>query len=371
MSNYTKKQTTFAVYILKQFGIEDTTFIEKFLQYYAMAYGYYRQYDSGTFFNTSDSVGALMLEKEIRKDRNKILKKTSDKNHFNATDFSNFIFCPASFAINYSFVIEHPTGKKQTDIGIALHNKLNLIQKAENYQKTKQAESDIFRHPDILKILSSKVVYYAHNKEDKKSFFNEVNKVASDPDYIFIDENNEHFIVEEKYHYYKDPRKATYEEKWMEWNGYIDTGVERDERIENWDNSKLVFFRNHQIQVITYLKNIDNYTLKYGYLVYWYYDFDSDNEPYIHKVGVKRMVLDNYTEEFYNQTIHSIKIFVSENKQKFEVESINPNKCAGCVVNKYCGHKSKKYNELTFPYSLDYLRFFPVEFPEELKKTNL
>jgi hypothetical protein len=371
MSNYSKKQYIFAVYILKQFGIEDTAFIDKFLQYYAMAYGYYREYESGIFFNTSQSIEELLLEKNIRKDRNKIQKKDPAKNYFNATDFSNFAFCPVSFAINYSFIIEHPTEKKQTNIGIELHHKLNLIKRVETCEKPKSIEDSIFEHPEILKILNSKVVYYGHGNENKQSFFNKVNNIVCDPDYIFLDSKNEHFVEEEKYHNYKDPKKATYDEKWLAWNGYFDAGEKRIERVENWENFNPIFFRNHQIQVITYLKNIEKYALKYEYLIYWYYEFNGDNEPYVHKVGVKKIVLDNYSEEFYSQTTTSIKNLLTETKQKFEVENINLNKCAGCVVYKYCRHKSKKYDKYTFPYSLDYLQFFPAEFPEELKKTNL
>ena len=363
MSNYSKRQYLFAVYLLKQFGIEDSIFIDKFLQYYAMAFGYYRQYESGTFFNTSDSIEELLLEKTIRKERRKIQQKEIGKKHFNATDLANFTFCPVSFAINYSFVIEHPTGKKYTDIGNDLHNKLNLIKRVENFEKTKNTEHSLFNQPEILKILNSKVVYNGHNREVKQYFFNEENKIACDPDYIFLDNNQEYFVVEEKYHYYKDPKKTTYNEKWLEWNGYYDTGEDMTERVENWENFKSIFFKNHQIQVIAYLKNIKEYTLKYGFLVYWYYDFNDANEPYIHKVGVKRIVIDSYTETFYNQTELAIKNFTKDTKQVFDTENVNPNKCAGCVVNKYCGHKNKRHKEFTLPYNLDYLSFYPADYP--------
>ncbi len=363
MSNYSKRQYLFAVYLLKQFGIEDSIFIEKSLHYYAMAYGYYRQYESGTFFNTSDSIEQLLLEKTIRKERKKIQQKEIDKKHFNATDLANFTFCPVSFAINYSFVIEHPTGKKYADIGTELHNKLNLIKRVEKYEKTKSIEHSIFNHPEILKVLNSKVIYNGHNRESKQCFFNEATKIACDPDYIFLDNKNEFFVVEEKYHYYKDPKKATYNEKWLEWNGYYDTGENMTERVENWENFNPIFFKNHQIQVIAYLKNITKYTLKYGYLVYWYYDINEASEPYIHKVGVKKLVLDNYTESLYKQTTVSINNFTTATTQVFDTESINPNKCAGCVVNKYCGHKNKRYTEFTLPYKLDYLTFYPAEYP--------
>lgn len=48
--------------------------------------------------------------------------------------------------------------------------------------------------------------------------------------------------------------------------------------------------------------------------------------------------------------------------------SINLNKCAACVVNKYCTHKTDKFDVLKIPYSKNDLLLNYVEFPEELKK---
>jgi len=42
-----------------KFGIDDSEFISKFLQFYAIAYGQYVQNASGTYFNTSDSISQL------------------------------------------------------------------------------------------------------------------------------------------------------------------------------------------------------------------------------------------------------------------------------------------------------------------------
>lgn len=373
MSGFSKKQQIFAEYLLHQFGIDDAKFISTFLKYYTFAYGQYIKYPSGkSYFNISDCITQLVLEKDIRKNRYNIKNKSRQQKHINASDLANFTFCPASYSIANSFIIEYPTGEKQRLIGEQLHAKLNLIRSAENYQKSKEMEHSVFSDPDILIILNSKAVYSGHgDRADNKVFVNSENNIACDPDYIFLDNENRYFLVEEKYHYTKDPSKVTYEEQWSEWNGYNtpEDDSEIEKRVGEWKNSKIVFFRNHQIQVITYLKNIKEFNLEFGFLIYWFYDFNGE-EPYIHKVGIKKIILNSYTEDFYNATLNDFNSLTDEKEQAFNIEKINATKCAGCVVNKYCGHKSGKYSEVSLPYKLDYLKFYKTEFPEALKKNT-
>lgn len=363
MSNYSKKQEIFANYLLRKFGIDDHEFISKFLHFYSIAYGQYVQYASGTFFNTSESISQLVLEKNIRDRRQEIKLKQSEKAYINATDIANYTFCPASYSVNSSFVIEHPTGEKQRLIGEKLHKKLNLLKKFEEYHGNQIEKLDVFDDSEILQILNAQIIYTGHNEKfGKKIFYNNESRIACEPDYIFLDDEKQYFLVEEKYHYHKDPRKASYSEKWMEWNGYGNDGSEYEERVNNLETKSNIFFKNHTIQVITYLKNIKEYDLKYAYLIYWYYDFN-DDEPYIHKASVKRIILNNYNDDFYLKTINEFHDLLKNKTQEFDTEKINPNKCAGCVVNKYCGHKNKKYKTLTLPYKLDYLTLFRAEYP--------
>ena len=128
--------------------------------------------------------------------------------------------------------------------------------------------------------------------------------------------------------------------------------------IEEWENEKSGFHDNHQIQVIAYLKNIQEYQLSYGYLIYYYYDYDNKNEPYIHKVDIKKIELTESTSFFYNTKFEELKSLLTAKTSRFNNLSLHPNKCAGCVVNKYCGHKNKKYYDLTLPYKQEYLLFY-------------
>ncbi|WP_062058602.1 hypothetical protein [Aquimarina longa] len=115
------------------------------------------------------------------------------------------------------------------------------------------------------------------------------------------------------------------------------------------------------MKLLTYLKSITEFDLKYGYLIYWYYDYKKDI-PYIHKVCTKKIVLDADNEDVFQKSFTSIKKIISAKQEPFAIDKIKPEKCGGCVVNKYCGHKNKKYQEISFPYDTKYLKLYPSEY---------
>lgn len=368
--SYSNKQYLFAKYLLNIFGIDDSKFIEEFLRYYSELYGVFAIRQSGsttkmntTYYDSSESINQLLIEKQIRSERYKIIRKIYAKEKLSATDLSNFIFCPISFIINYSFQIDFPTGEKQRLFGEKLHEELHLLKRFEDSKKITEDNNEyrqetVYDDLKIKKITNSKLIYSGHNRDQKKIFANNNAKIICDPDYIFLDEDNQYFLVEEKYHYQRDPNKQSYSD------------------IEKEINNS--FYKNHQIQVIAYLKNIFEYKLDYAYLVYWYYDFPynfnfesnySFRQINIHTVKVKKISLNSINEEFYEETVNSINNLLTTKKIVFDTNTINPNKCGGCVVNKYCGHKNKKLTECSFPYNVDYLKFYPVDFPMKLKKS--
>lgn len=353
--------------------MDDVDFIRDFLAYYAATYGSFQKYDSGWYYNTSEAISQLVLERDIKKHRYNVKNNISDFNHLRAIDLANFSFCPASFAIANSFDIEHKTGEKERKIGELLHEKLKLIKRVKNYKSTGKIEHKMFDDPVILKILKSENVYIGH-LEESDTFFNSDLNIASKPDYIFKDSSGNHFVVEEKFQYKRDPRKETFDDRSYKWNNMYSESheEERKKEIKEWDNHKPYFYLNHRIQVITYLKSIQHYNLKYGYLIYWYYDYRGDKSPiiheepyinpYIHKVSTKKITLNDRSHKLFRKVYSKINEFLSRETMKFRPEKLKPKKCGGCVVNKYCGHKSKNYHEVSFPYKKDYLSLFQADY---------
>lgn len=360
--DYTQNQLKFARYLCMTLGMEDYKFIDTFLNCYAKIYGGFRQSQSGKWhYDTSNAISALILERDIKKFRGHLKFKKRKFNYLRATDLANFTFCPASFAIANTFEIEHPTGVENREIGNDFHDSLRLISKSRKYNTID--DNDAYHNSILYDIKQSEIIYVGHG-DDRKTFINEEYKIACEPDYIFRDKNSNFFVAEEKFHYKREPNKLTFDEAWLDSNYYgIDT--ERiNRRVNEWDNYMPIFHLNHQIQLITYLKSIREYDLKYGYLIYWYYDYDggNDNTPYIHKVHLKKISINENAEVLFNKVISGIRGLLDTGSQHFLTDKVNANKCASCVVNKYCGHKSKRYRDITIPYLQDYLKIYHAKY---------
>lgn len=61
---------------------------------------------------------------------------------------------------------------------------------------------------------------------------------------------------------------------------------------------------------------------------------------------------------------------VKGNGGKFNKDERNPAKCASCIANLLCGHKTGQFEDYSIPYSLNYLKTYYAKFPEELRKDD-
>lgn len=359
--------------MLKKIGMTDPKDIDTYLEHLEKLYGGMvsfpsQQYNSGIGwrYSVSECIDIIKQELDLKKAR-QIIKPLELKSTFSATDLANYDYCPASFVISNSFLIENPSGEEFTETGKALHEKLLAARTSWH----KEDGVDFSSHDlDIEAVRQSRLIFAGH--QDKERKFTNGNWVGV-PDYIFQDKGSSYFVVEEKFHYKRDPAKN---------DGYVgyDPQVgaiydqsaddEAKKEQEKWSNYKGYFFTNHIVQIASYIKNINDYPIKYGYLVYWYYDKNNE-EPYIHKVVANRIVLDQQTEELYSKAVKGVEELKSSSNVPFQIDKLNMRKCAGCVVNKYCGHKTRRYGSLPFPYNQNLLNLFYAVFPEELRKTNL
>lgn len=197
-------------------------------------------------------------------------------------------------------------------------------------------------------------------KELDFTFINLEEKFKGKPDYIFINQNQV-FAVEEKYIYKRDPNKASYDEIHD-----IDDPCAEQVRLD-WKNYQPYFHKNHEIQLISYIRNIKDYNITFGYLIYWYYDFRSYNNPYIHKIGIKKISHNAHSENAYQVCKKNISDLKSKTFQTFDANNLNLNKCSACAVNKYCGHKTSTITKLNYPYDKNDMIITNAPFPDELK----
>ena len=70
---------------------------------------------------------------------------------------------------------------------------------------------------------------------------------------------------------------------------------------------------------------MNDYPLEYGYLVYWYYDYDNEQNPYIHKVATKKIMLDTFALKLFNKTltIHETRFAIGETLAHLEYLRLN------------------------------------------------
>jgi len=362
---YTKKQRIFAEYLLKQVGITNQKFIESYLNHLALLYGNWIQINRW-IYSTSECIDLLLSEIYLKKNTDIIIRKSSFNKRIWATDLSNYTYCPASYVLGKSFEIQKPSGIEFTEIGKNLHEKLLLLNRVtqkniiERKMPLEQGISDnIISSPLLQKIISSRLIFSGHG--ENKVFVNEQENYSGSPDYIFQDEEGNYFAVEEKFHKIRNPFKQTYKELIEEYDS------DASFRREKWSELQIPFYKNHQVQLISYLNNIKQYHLKYGYLIYWFYDFEY-REPYVHREAVLEIKLDDQKKAYYSEAKTGIESIIKEKGSSFDIKKLNPKKCAGCVVNKYCAHKSGKFEHLKFPYDPSDLALVKIPFPEELRR---
>jgi hypothetical protein len=321
---YTYGQYVYSKNMLLQLGMEDDELIERYLNGLEKAYG--------TMWNghVDDCITNIKEELKLKNFKWRIIDKSLNSNRFTATDLASYIFCPVSYSLNKSFLIQAPSNTQLTETGLLLHNRLGLITQINGIRQRDVRQTDwIDNHPFMELMLNSELLYSGH--EENVQFFQNGNFRGS-PDYIFRDSDGKIFVVEEKFMLKKPPINQ---------------------------NNNPVFYNNHKVQVVSYLKNINEYDIQYGYLIYWYYH--AHNEPYIYDFSFVKILLTESMEKLYTKAITGVNFLQQRSEEEFDKSEINPIKCAACVVNKYCGHKTGKFNELSLPYNRKYMirKFVP------------
>jgi CRISPR/Cas system-associated exonuclease Cas4 (RecB family) len=290
-----------------------------------------------------------MLESRNKKNKS-FNKKINTNNLISATDLANFTYCPASYSIGKTFETDMV---RSAEIGSNFHAQNRLIKWLKPVSESQiLAETEDNQHERVLiedennkyffdDIRFSELIYSGHNNNEQKYFINKKGNFVGQPDYVFQNSKGEKFIVEEKFKFKK---------------------------ADNFET----FFNNHKVQLASYIYGLDKFEANYGYLIYWNYNFDyKTQKANIVECKVLKISKSDQVRSFLIDTFNSLNIFIKNKKQDFNSENLNPKKCANCVVNRFCGHKTGRFNDLEVPYNDRYLKLESIPFPEELKKEIL
>lgn len=368
---YTTRQQSYAQYLLRRIGFQEQKDIDLYLQQLLIAKGRYhfnpkaKNPFQGWKYSAKACVEALMQEFELKKTAHNLLPGRAVPAAFTATNLARYAFCPAAFSIGQRFESVPFTTDTLMAMGEQLHESLRLSRQKERHL----ASGDPFyqrawQNPAIAKILRSELLYTGHS-EQTHFFHNPQNGFTGQPDYIFRDNTRAYFVVEEKFIRYDDPMNpSAIQLSKEEWAG---TMVEKNQKRQKaWEKLPFYFFKNHILQILAYLANVQEYPLAYGYLVYWMYDF-KDGEVYVHKAGVKKLSLDESNQALYADYLNRWQNFLQKGQEDFDPDKINLKKCAACSLSAYCMHKTKRYTELNYPYRREDLKIFPASFPSALR----
>lgn len=292
----------------------------------------------------------LQLEISIKTKRNVHLKPLTTP-FISATDIASYTYCPASFAISKSFILPKTSS---AITGTALHEKTFLLKMLTDarYDEAQFLDKNWADYTDDIDILlndtnsdhfkiieASKLIFCGHKKKNNSNKVFKGGKNSTfigQPDYLFLSDTNEYFVVEEKF-------------------------------IGN-NGENAVFYENHINQVASYMYGINDYPISFGFLIYWYYDtFRKDEKAYIRRIAIKKI---EKTLTLKNRITCIFSSIASLKKNKtidFDLDSRNAKRCANCVYSLYCGHKTGNFEKISLPYSVGFMRTKNVEFPNDLK----
>lgn len=395
MINLSYKQELYKNYLIKKLGFNDDTFLEKYVSLLEIVspkfkllgkqikiwneeiqkflpekddpYKKYIEKDKYFIPEKFNVIDLLNIELDIKKKSDYTAKKIQ-LNSISATDISNYTYCPVSFAISKSFELPK---LESAILGTSEHERHRLINYLVPFKVTKYISA--YMNPvEEEKILSfnpflndnnqlffeelskASIVFYGHDsKESQNKYFKSENgNFVGQPDYIFKnDTTNDIFVVEEKFQSLHKDSSYTKEE---------------EQSILKKRTSK-AFYQNHINQLSSYIYGIGELDIRYGYLVYWKYEFENGT-PNIVACNVLRIDKTAAGRQQIKETFINIKNLITKKRGVFDINSRVPAKCANCVTNLLCGHKTGKFTSFSIPYSKDYLKVYFAKFPEELKK---
>lgn len=340
-------------------------------------------YDGNTYkVDEFSLINYLQLELNIKK-KKEFVKINNALITISATDISNYTYCPVSYSISKTF--KHFL-LESTEIGIEKHtnslihklvkNAIKQDNKIDNNVEFSEYELnyDINYQELKNKLKDFEVLFSGHKDNEKKYFKSFKSNYVGQPDYILKNIiTNEIVIIEEKYQFIPSEIED------YSWNYYdagkIATARDTYERIMesiNEKRNKNIFYENHINQVMSYLYGISEYEIKYAFLIYWKYEI-KDKKQIVTKCYFK--TIDRKQEkrdrEKLNLIFRNIIKINKEGKINFELNNRKASKCASCVNNYLCGHKTGRYNTLSVPYQINYLQTKNnVPFPEILKKNK-
>jgi hypothetical protein len=187
-----------------------------------------------------DIVDYLTDELAIKSNPSRYIKPFDESLYTSASEYSSYVFCPISLILSKRFNI--PSTVFQ-DTGTILHERTLLakamLQKYSDYfDATERDNSSLNDFIDIHNkhffddLNNSSLLYSGHINDEPRPFFGEKAKFVGQPDYTFVNQKGQSYVVEEKFRF-----------------------LEKEE-------SDIRAYKSHVIQLLSYIYMLDNMNLE-------------------------------------------------------------------------------------------------------------
>lgn len=310
-----EKQATFIQNLVDQLGYKDSPHKDFFLEKLG--------------FNEADIEYASGLIEELLTEnkRRKFFRHKSINEEETPTvqDLAQFVFCPASYSVKRTFVIER-------------NQELQIVDDNES------PESYLLERITILKTPLEEI------KEEAKEHFKMTYKIQFNDFKKFIESN----LI---YNGYSDFGCQFKHNKEYNINGrphliFQNNNGERTLVIEKTTYKKIIpdiVWENNQVQAFAYLYLFEDFNCTQAVVIYW----RNTNDGRWNLDREYKMF--NITKSDYNKEllINKLKLFnklLEDKKIPFNSELVNPAKCFKCSCRNLCNHKSGLINDLLYPY---------------------
>ena len=352
-------------------GYAGSTFRDRFIEKLNKAHSFLHKFDgfsrTSRFWEENSEAlternqrirDALNREVILRRERK---LRTYSTPHISVTDFSSFIFCPASAAIKMTYETvksdqiykseELRDGKFLEEFLVALRRKRSIdfvlskmditkdklwnieieevpkdhkvllrVKGSEPYLRTSVKKFDVdapteeylsfINRGDYGEILQSKIVFRGHKLDPAEPIFNQERTLSGIPDYILESPSGQRFLLLEKH-------------TW------------REEVVTHP-------FANHIVQALGYLIGLPSLQLHHGYILYLQ-----------NRKGARlfKVTADQAARAKLQTVFQQVENFKTNRSIPFDISSINLDKCFRCSVRMYCYHKTGKLAVLSLPYN--------------------
>jgi len=275
------------------------------IRYYEERETKIRNLFSKLFINELEEAGKSLTKRLITK-----------KEAHAATDLANFVFCPASYAINQTFYIDFQENEN-VFIGTQEHEKQRLLGLSDHKgldENTYLTESTNY-YNDFNRIRNSKCISQGHSDKTPTIYYSKKRNLSGIPDYIFKDSAG-FFAVEEKYTF-KD-----YEE------------------LTN-------LYPNHKTQALVYLYGLDEFNFNEVFVLYWYINkYKVSGEYYVYNYRLFKLIKTNENKKMIVEVFNDLESIRNRVPYPFDVSGINYRKCIRCNYFPFCEYKKGKISNI-------------------------